>query len=142
MNNNCVLEKLRRISAETDKFIANKIKECNFPILKNHIPLFYILPEDGESMLFYELAQRWKISKSSLSDIVSKYDQLGFLDKCECSEDKRAVYIRLTAEGVVIRNKLVEVEEQLENLVYDEISPESQSEFELVLDKILNNTTK
>ena len=88
MNKGCILGKINQINSISNKFIAKKIKEENLPILLNHVPLFYILPEDGTTMIFNEIASIWEISKSSLSDIINKYENQGLIKKCDCSEDK------------------------------------------------------
>ena len=140
MSNKCVLGSLRQISAASDKFITMKIKEHDLPVLKNHILLFYILPEDGSVVFFNELATKWDISKSSLSDILSKYSKLGYINKCECSEDKRAVYISLTAEGIKISKLVKSVEKEFKEILYSQLELKEQSDFEEIITKLVENT--
>lgn len=59
MRKQCIIGKIRTISLKSDKFVDKKIKEKNLPILKNHIPLFFILSESKEKMFFNELAKEW-----------------------------------------------------------------------------------
>jgi len=47
-----------------------------------------------------------EISKSSLSDIINKYESQRLIIKCVCDEDKRSIYISLTLEGIHIKQKL------------------------------------
>ncbi|MGL5767883.1 MAG: hypothetical protein ACRCX8_19785 [Sarcina sp.] len=53
--------------------------------------------------VFNEVWKTWGISRSSLSDIVVKYVNLGIIEKIDCLEDKRTVYLRLTEKAFNIR---------------------------------------
>ncbi len=48
----CLLGSMRQIVHVADQYIAKRLKEEGLPILSAHIPLFYILPENGDGMLF------------------------------------------------------------------------------------------
>ncbi len=139
MNQKCVIGNLREVNAELEQFIVKEMKAMAFKVSKKHIPLFYILPEDGGLMVFNELASRWGISKSSLSDIVNKYAALSFLEKHECRDDKRLIYLQLTSDGIEVRKELGRIEEAFKKTIYKNISSNEQATFETVLDKILNN---
>lgn len=139
MKKECVIGKIRTISLKSDKFLEKKIKEENLPILRNHIPLFYILPYSGEKILFNELAKAWDISKSSLSDIVNKYEALGFITKCNCCDDKRTVYVGLTKEALYIKDKLDEIEGEFLDILLNEFTKEEREIFEIYIKKSLNN---
>lgn len=142
MSHKCIIGNINKISAISDKFIINKIREENLPILRNHIPLFYILPISGEPMLFNELASKWGISKSSLSDIISKYESIGIVEKINCKEDKRTVYIRLTKKAESIVSKLKLFENEFITLVLNGFTEEEQYEFKDNMEKALKNAMK
>ena len=109
------------------------------PILRNHIPLFYILSDDGTPLIFNEIANIWNISKSSLSDIITKYENQGLIKKCSCSEDKRSVYISLTPEATIIKKKLCEIEDEFLNLLLKNFDKDQWNTFEDDIDKALRN---
>lgn len=135
----CVIGKIKNISSCSDRYLEQRIKEENLPILKNHIPLFYYLPEDGSKILFNELAKRWKISKSSLSDIVSKYESLGLIERLSCPDDKRTVYLRLTKDALIIKEKIDSFEKGFLDKVLTDFSKEERETFENLIQKVLNN---
>jgi DNA-binding MarR family transcriptional regulator len=142
MQHNCIIGKINEICYSSDKFIKKRISEERLPILRNHIPLFYILPQDGTALLFNEIASIWDISKSSLSDIILKYENLGLVKKCGCSEDKRSVYISLTPEAVQIKEKLIEMEQEFLNFLLKGFTVEQRKIFETNIDKTLKNLEK
>jgi DNA-binding MarR family transcriptional regulator len=142
MRKACMLSKINKINAITNKLIAKRIEEERLPILQNHIPLFYILPEEGSPLLFNEISNIWEISKSSLSDIINKYESQGIIKKCVCSEDKRSVYISLKPEGISIRKKLVIIETEILDLMANDFNDNERLIFEESIDKVLINIKK
>lgn len=139
MKRECIIGKIRTISLQSDKFLNKRIKEENISILRNHIPLFYILPYSGEKMLFNELSKIWDISKSSLSDIVNKYEALGIVTKCSCTDDKRTVYIGLTNKALCIKDKLDEIEDEFLDIMLNEFTNEEREIFETYIKKSISN---
>lgn len=139
MKKKCIVRKLNTINETSDKFLMKKIKEEQLSILQSHTMLFKILPEDGSKLLFNEIACIWKISKSSLSDIINKYESQGLIIKCVCDEDKRSIYIRLTSEGIYIKQKLQVIEKEFLNLLLKDFDEEQRDVFEATIDKALNN---
>lgn len=139
MKSKCIINKINDISITSNKYIMKRINEERLPILQNHILLFYILPEDGTKMLFNEIANRWKISKSSLSDIINKYENIGLIKKCVCNEDKRSVYISLTQEAVEIKKKLQSIEVEFLDLLLGDFDESEREIFEENIDKAMQN---
>ncbi|MGL5312099.1 MAG: MarR family winged helix-turn-helix transcriptional regulator [Peptostreptococcaceae bacterium] len=139
MKRECIIAKIRTISLQSDKFLNKRIKEENLPILRNHIPLFYILPYNGEKILFNELAKTWDISKSSLSDIVNKYESLNLVTKCSCTDDKRSVYIGLTKNALYIKDKLDEIEDEFLDILLKNFTNEEREIYEIYIKKSLSN---
>lgn len=142
MNSRCILSKINEMGSILNKFIAKKIKEEGLPILQNHIPLFYILPEDGSPLIFNEISNIWQISKSSLSDIINKYENQGLIKKCNCSEDKRSVYISLKPEALYIVKKLMSIDAEFLGLMLNDFDDNEKQIFEENINKVLKNTEK
>ena len=138
MKTRCLIGKIRELSTYLDAQVTQKIKEAKLPILRNHMPLFYILPESGEPMLFNELASKWQISKSSLSDIVSKYESLGYIKKCDCTTDKRSVYLSLTEEAITLRKRLYQIEDEILSVCFDEFTSEEREVLEKMIERVLS----
>ena len=142
MKNTCLIGKINEISSTYNRLIVKRINEEKLPILLNHIPLFYILPKDGTALLFNEIASIWKISKSSLSDIINKYEKQELIKKCTCSADKRSVYISLTEEGLMIKQKVKKMESELLDLLLNDFDSKEREIFEDNINKALKNIEK
>lgn len=142
MQDKCIIRNINEICNISDKYIIKRINEERLPILRNHVPLFYILSGDGTPLLFNEIANIWKISKSSLSDIIVKYENQGLIKKCSCSKDKRSVYISLTPEANIIKEKLYEIEDEFLNLLQKNFDKDQWNAFENDIEKALSNLEK
>lgn len=142
MKYKCVIGKINKICSISDRYMSKRIKEENLSILRNHIPLFYILPDDGTPLLFNEVASLWEISKSSLSDIVAKYEGQGLVKKCCCFEDKRSIYISLTPKAIYIKEKLGEIENEFLDSLLKNFDKNERNAFEDNIDKALINVEK
>jgi DNA-binding MarR family transcriptional regulator len=137
MKTRCIIGRIGELSKYLDNQVKNKIKEAELPILRNHVPLFYILSEAKEGMLFNEIVSIWSISKSSLSDIITKYEGLGYISKCDCTADKRSVYIHLTAEGKKVQKKLFELEDEIVDSCFKDFTEEEQLVLSKLIDKVM-----
>lgn len=142
MKHTCIIGKINEISSNYNKLIVKRINQEKLPILLNHISLFYILPKDGTSLLFNEIASIWKISKSSLSDIVNKYEKQELIKKCICSKDKRSIYISLTKEGLLIKQKVKCMESELLDILLNDFDNNQREIFEENINKALKNIEK
>lgn len=137
MKTRCIIGKIWELSSYLDKQVKMKIKEANLPILRNHMPLFYILPDTGAPIRFNELASKWNISKSSLSDIITKYEALGLINKCECVADKRNLYLSLTEEAIVLRSRLHQLEDDILSECFGDFTEEEQAVLSKMIDRVL-----
>jgi DNA-binding MarR family transcriptional regulator len=122
-----------------EQYIVEEVKKLDYPISKNHIYLFYLLPEEGEIMIFNVLCSKWGISKSSLSDIINKYVDLGLVEKHECNEDKRAVYLQLTEKGHDIRKKLITIDQGFKEKLFKGFDEDQRKTFETLLNQVEHN---
>ncbi|WP_326513840.1 MarR family winged helix-turn-helix transcriptional regulator [Clostridium intestinale] len=142
MDKKCIMGKINMISETFDKFMIKKIKAEGLPILQNHITLFHILPEDGSKLLFNEVANIWNISKSSLSDIINKYENQGLINKCECHEDRRSIHIILKEDAMPIKRRILELEEDFRNVLLEDFTQEEKVVFEDNINSALSNIKK
>lgn len=133
----CVIWKINHIHQMAEKHISSCLKRDQIPVLRSHMPLFFILPENGEGILFHDLVERWNSSKSSTSEIVAKYEALGYVTKCTCGEDKRSIYISLTPEGFAMKQKLQKIESDFLEEILKGYTDEEKELFGEFLDRVI-----
>lgn len=133
---------INEINSLSNNWIKKEMKVRNIPVLINHVPLFYLLPEDGTSMEFRYLREEWKISKSSLSDLLHKYEALGYIAKDTRCQDKRCVMIGLTSKGLQLKEQFLEIEACVLNTMLAGYSEVDRLKLENDIVNILNNLKK
>lgn len=137
----CMIVKMRDIILNADKFFTKKMDEERIPVIKNHVSLFFILSDSDSPKQFNEIYREWGISKSSLSDIVNKYQKIGLMEKYSYADDKRTVLIHLTDEGLKVKQRLVSLEKEFLDSIYVGLDSEEKESFERLLDHVLKNST-
>lgn len=136
MARECLVGTIRNISQRMDARLKIMIKESALPILLNHIPLFYHLPIDGTPLPFHELQKRWGASKSSVSEIVSRYEASDFVTRIDSEDDKRCNMISLRPGGAEIRKSLDRMEETLLDEFLIGFSAEERMMLQMLLKRV------
>lgn len=77
--------------------IKCKLEKSNSKVTINHRVIFKVL-EHGE-ITFAKLSEYSRLSKSTLSEALSKYGELGLVEKRIDPMDSRIMYVRLTELG-------------------------------------------
>jgi len=94
-----VVELLKCVNKRFNDNLKAEFKNKEIPIKLKHIDLFIILYKQGEKTEFKNLVKIWGISKSTVSETITRYVKLGLLKKDNTTLDKRLVYISLTEKG-------------------------------------------
>ena len=136
MEQRCLIGVFRQIAKDLDKQLKIRIRNEGLPILVTHIPLFYILPESGESIPFNDLSNEWEISKSSLSDLVKRYEELDLIYREDSQSDKRVVNFGMTDKGIEIKNKLIMIEDDLLMELMKDLEKSERALLETMLKRI------
>lgn len=133
----CIIGDLKYIIKASNNIANDELKRRELPVLSSHIIIFHIISTN--SILFNELQKQLQYSKSTLSDAINKYEKLGIMEKVECPEDKRNVYISLTAEGIDILNQLIEIDELIKGHMFAGFNEQQITETEINVNKMMKN---
>lgn len=60
-----------------------------------------------------ELGKRLFLDSGTLTPLLKKLEAVGYVQRCRSNDDERNVYIRLTQEGKQLKEKAMEVPQQL-----------------------------
>ena len=74
--------------------------------------------DNYDNMTFSQLAEITKITKPSVTDLISKLQRVDCIYKEKCSEDGRVSYIRLTEKGInIARHENTAVENLIDRMM-------------------------
>lgn len=99
--------------------------------------LYVLWQEDGLSVV--ELAKRTGLAKTTLTSMLERMDQKGFLERVSDSKDRRILRIFLAAKAQILREQYQQVSDEMSRIFYQDFSKEEIIAFENTLEKILGN---
>lgn len=135
----CLIRTFKNLNIYVDQFSREKLQEYEIDVLPQHIPIIHVIYDSDNKITFNELQKQVNLSKSTLSDALKRYSNLGLIIKHEKCLDKRQIYIQLTDLGIATHDKIEQIDHEFEQLVFKNISDDEQVCAESLLEKILNN---
>ena len=97
--------------------------------------LFVLWREDN--IPISELARRTALEKSTLTSMLDRLEESGFVERVRSTEDRRTILLRRTEKDKACQKVYVEVSKEMNELFYAGLSEEETDEFEGVLRHIL-----
>jgi DNA-binding MarR family transcriptional regulator len=91
------------------------------------------------SLTMKDLAKKINKDKSTVTALVNKLLNLGYIERTRDIEDSRIVYITLTEKGENLKGDFKEISDKLIERVYRDISKNEQEVLINILTKIYNN---
>lgn len=99
--------------------------------------LYVLWQEDGLPII--EVAKRTGLAKTTLTSMLERMDEKGFLERVPDSKDRRILRIFLTAKAQRLSDQYNKVSDEMSQLFYKGFSDEEIVAFENTLEKILGN---
>ncbi len=95
-----------------------------------------------DGMRMQELATFINRDKSTITALVNKLIDLGYVEKERDITDNRIWMVRLTDKGRIIKPSIMEISEKMRSKAYDGLSEEEIKIVSLLLSKIYKNFTR
>jgi MarR family transcriptional regulator, organic hydroperoxide resistance regulator len=102
--------------------------------------MFALWQEDGVAI--NELVQKTKLKKSTLTSMLDRLKEMGYVKRRRSRKDRREVLIYRTEKDKAMESKYVEVSQELTKLFYKGFSKSRIDCFENDLQRILDNLTE
>ena len=99
--------------------------------------LYVLWQEDGLPII--ELSKRTGLAKTTLTSMLDRMDEKGFLERVVDNKDRRMIRIFLTSKAKVLNDQYNEVSSEMSQIFYKNFSDEEIITFEKALEKILYN---
>lgn len=131
-----------------DRQLCFPLYVCSKELIKNYKPLldplgitytqyiaFMALWEE-DNLSVKELGQRLYLDSGTLTPLLKKMEQQGFIVRERSLKDERNVYIKLTEKGIELRDKAVHIPEKMGACL--PINEEDIATLQKILNKYLN----
>ncbi len=133
----CIIGDFKYILKVADNIAKAELKKNKIPVLPQHIIIFHLV--GNEHVKFTDLQLQIQCSKSTLSDAINKYEDLGLIEKFECDLDKRNVYIELTDDGKKVWNQLIDIDNIIRSMMFKGLDQDQADEIEKQVNLISRN---
>ena len=100
------------------------------------IPILCMLDRNGGRMSQQELGSRFDIKPGSLSEILSKMEASGLIERTRDPKDRRQLSIQLTSEGRTAAQKAHEAREAFRQQAFTALTVEEQEQLIDMLERI------
>ncbi|MHC4310823.1 MAG: MarR family winged helix-turn-helix transcriptional regulator [Planctomycetota bacterium] len=101
--------------------------------------MFVLWRDDG--ITINELAKKTQLGKSTLTSMLDRLEEAGYVERVPWKGDRRKIEIRRTAKDRAIEAKYVEVSREMTKLFYKGFSKSHIDRFEADLANVLKNLT-
>lgn len=140
MNDKYIVYFISKTRKKMIRFIEKKLsaKELD-ELIPSHGNVLTALYENGGMLTMKEIAQIIGKDKSTVTPLVEKLFNLGYVEKEKSEKDKRITHIKLTQKGREIESKYDEISRDVNNTAYKNFSQEEKEIFLKLLKKLYDN---
>lgn len=100
------------------------------------IPILCMLDRNNGMLSQQELGSRFELKPGSLSEILSKLEAAGLIERTRDPKDRRQLFVRLTDQGRAAAQKAHEGREAFRQKAFTCLSPEEQDQLIDMLERI------
>ncbi|WP_246588432.1 MarR family winged helix-turn-helix transcriptional regulator [Pelorhabdus rhamnosifermentans] len=93
----------------------------------------------GEKYTMKDLAEKIHRTKPTVTVLIDKLVDLGYVTKEKSREDSRVTFVRLTERGLGLKPSFIEISARVNAIVYKDLSDEEAEYIEATLGKINRN---
>jgi DNA-binding MarR family transcriptional regulator len=120
------------------RIFARKLREHQVEINPAQGRIMFVLWQN-DGIPISELAKETSLGKSTLTSMLDRLEESGYVARVRSQEDRREVLIKRTEKDDAWQEVYVQVSQEMSELFYDGFSESEIDEFERNLRRILDN---
>lgn len=94
-----------------------------------------------DEISIHELSKSTLLGKSTLTTMLNKLEDEGYLKRVSSERDRRKTLIKLTEKTQELQEKYVQVSSEMNELFYHGLTEQEKDEFDKYLERVLENLT-
>jgi len=94
-----------------------------------------------DEIYIHELSKATLLGKSTLTTMLNRLEDEGYLKRVPSEKDRRKTLIKLTEKTQELQEKYVQVSSEMNELFYQGLTEQEKDEFDKYLERILENLT-
>lgn len=139
MGNELIIRQIGRIRDKANSFLTRELASRDMKgIAPTHADILWALYTQGE-LPMNKLADMIKRDKSTVTALVNKLIEIGYVQRRTSDSDSRISMISLTEKGRSVKQHFYDVSEALRKKAYKGLSEEEKKTLMDLLDRIYDN---
>lgn len=142
MNDKYIIYFISRTRKKMLKFLERKLTEYSMnDIITSHGNILTALYNNDGKLSMNKIAKLIGKDKSTVTPLINKLLQLGYIEKVQDETDKRITYIVLSEQGRLLKPKFDAISAQIHETAYKGFTEEEKETFLRLLKKLNMNFT-
>jgi len=129
---------IAKIHQLSGRIFARMLKECEIEINPAQGRIMFVLWR-SDGIPITELARRTSLEKSTLTSMLDRLEDAGYVARVPSPDDRRVILIKRTAKDKAWQKVYIRVSQQMTALFYAGFSQAEVDEFERYLKRIFDN---
>lgn len=136
------LSLISRIREKANKFIVRELENHGIKgIVPSHGDILVLL-FNGEKYTMKELADRINRTKPTVTVLIDKLEEYGYVEREKSRTDSRVTYIKLTGKGIELKPVFDDISKKVDTLLYGGLTDGEAENFEKLLHKASSRLDK
>lgn len=133
MRENNAIDLITRIREKVNRYFVKELETRGIKgIVPSHGSILMHL-YDGRDLTMKELAEKINRTKPTVTVLVDKLAECGYVTKEKSPDDNRVTFIRLTEDGRALKPTLDEIADGLDEVVYGSLTDREALDMEIAL---------
>lgn len=122
---------------QTSKAIHERIKleMINYNLSITEFSVLEVLYYKGKQNI-HQISQKVLISSGSMTYVIDKLEQKGFLERSACPDDRRVIHVSLTDTGNELMEKIMPEHQEIVDDMFSSLNTEETELLVSLLDKV------
>ena len=129
---------IAKIHQLSGRIFARMLKECEIEINPAQGRIMFVLWKNDEIPIT-ELARKTSLEKSTLTSMLDRLENAGYVTRVPSPDDRRKILIKRTAKDRAWQKVYIRVSQQMTELFYAGFSQAEVDEFERSLKRVFDN---
>lgn len=129
---------IAKIHQLSGRIFAKKLKTYDIEINPAQGRIMFVLWRE-EGIPIHELARKTSLGKSTLTSMLDRLEEMGFIKRVPLKQDRRKILIKRTEKDKSFQNLYIRVSQDMTKLYYHGFTKSEIDQFEMYLRRIFNN---
>lgn len=130
---------IAKIHQLSGRVLARKLKEHNLDEINPAQGRILFALWQSDEISIQELSKKTSLGKSTLTSMLDRLENAGYLTRVPSGKDRRKILIKLTEKDRQLQDIYLQVSKEMTELFYHEFTAKEIDEFEAYLKRIFDN---